>query len=38
MWKFYVFIILEGIAIYVWCRFIRWLDKRSKIKEIREEP
>jgi len=29
MWKFYFFIILEGIGIYAWCRLIKWLDKRA---------
>lgn len=33
MWKFYVLITLEGIAIYVWCRLIKWLDERTKTRE-----
>ncbi len=28
MWKYYLFMILEGIAIYAWCRLIDWLNKK----------
>lgn len=31
MWKYYLFITLEGIAIYVWCRFIGWLNKKYPV-------
>lgn len=28
MWKYYLYITLEGIAIYIWCKIIEKLNKK----------
>lgn len=28
MWKYYLYVCLEGIGIFLWCRIINKLDKK----------
>lgn len=28
MWKYYLFMTIEGIGIYIWCKVINMLDKK----------